>query len=237
MNNRNRRNETSLALIVLALFCFPPLGLYLLYRRAINEKADMLRKGNRLQRIGWAMVVLGIIYIFMGLAGQLTELSESAATIVIFDLIFLGIGIWSITKGKYMSIQGEKHNRYISVINGGQTNLNAISSAVSVPYQIVVKDLQKMIEDGILENAYIDLTTREIVLSYNNENAKDGYREELQKESYEEPKQKPQSEQEIRKQAVRRKVIKCPFCGANNEVVEGRSNRCEYCESPMDFPD
>lgn len=28
-------------------------------------------------------------------------------------------------------------------------------------------------------------------------------------------------------------VMECPFCGAMNTVIRGRSNRCEYCDSPL----
>lgn len=28
-------------------------------------------------------------------------------------------------------------------------------------------------------------------------------------------------------------VMECPFCGAMNTVIRGRSSRCEYCDSPL----
>ncbi|WMJ86055.1 hypothetical protein [Anaerocolumna sp. MB42-C2] len=73
-----------------------------------------------------------------------------------------------------------------------------------------------MIDSGFFPGAYIDLTLLEIILPGNRSKSQQGNIQ--QPANYKEP---------------RRKVIKCPNCGANNEVVEGITKECEYCDTPI----
>ncbi|QHQ59769.1 hypothetical protein Ana3638_02265 [Anaerocolumna sedimenticola] len=44
------------------------------------------------------------------------------------------------------------------------------------------------------------------------------------------------AQQTIQKEP-RRKVVKCPNCGASSEVIEGKTKECDYCDTPLAYKD
>ena len=75
-----------------------------------------------------------------------------------------------------------------------------------------------MIQDGYLENAYIDEVSRKVVIKYKNAAANDN----LDSSN--------SSNSGGSKSAAR--LVTCPCCGASNTLV-GRTGECEYCGSPI----
>lgn len=69
----------------------------------------------------------------------------------------------------------------------------------------LLRRLQRAIDGGCLQNAYIDLERNRVVLTAPAANASPG---------------------EII-------VVECPSCGAKNQTVAGRLGRCSFCNQPL----
>lgn len=92
---------------------------------------------------------------------------------------------------------------------------NTIASTTGKSYDVVHKDVKKMIDKGYLKNAYIDEGVREVVLTNS----------------------VPAPQNNINFAAansapILSKIVACPCCGANNTML-GDICECEYCGSPL----
>lgn len=194
-------NLYSWPVIIILLFVFWPAALYLLYKKAQSEKKTALTASKILNILGTILIVLGVVTIFVGVG--------------VFYLI-AGIVLKRFSKKLLESAENTK--KYLAiVINGNVRQLDSIAATVGKPYDEVKKDLQKLIDNGYLKNAYINESTREIVI--------------------------PQPSATIMAEATANasasssagtstRIIACPCCGANNAVV-GAAGECEYCGSPL----
>ena len=99
--------------------------------------------------------------------------------------------------------------------------MDTIASTTGKTYDVVHKDIQKMIDKGYLKNAYIDEGMRAVVLPNSGP--------------------APQSNANtVSANAVssnvvapaQSKIVACPCCGANNTIY-GNMGECEYCGSPL----
>lgn len=196
MNKQYTEGLYSWPAIIVLLFLFWPVGLYLMYKRAQHDKQTALTAAKLLNLLGTILIVVGIVTLIAGVG--------------IFYLI-AGIVLKKIAKKLRNSSENVK--RYLTiVVNGNVRQLDAISAAVSKPYDTVKEDLQKMIDDGYFKNAFINESTREIVLAQS------------------QPASNAYESNNVSATSVR--VVACPCCGANN-TVSGNLGECEYCGSPL----
>ena len=181
--------------IVVLLFLFWPVGLYLLYKKAQSDKKTALTASKILNLLGNIFVVVGVITL-----------------IVIIGIFYLAVGIVLKKFSKKLLASADNVKKYLAiVVNGNVRQLDSISAAVGKPYDVVKKDLQKLIDDGYLKNAYINESTREIVLA------------------------QPSVTVNISNATMETsstRVVSCPCCGANN-TISGSVGECEYCGSPL----
>lgn len=152
-----------------------------------------------------------ISYVLMGMGAiylimAFTQDSSMFAAAVVFG----GGGYWLNVIARKTKAKGIKYKKYINlVINGNVKDIDNIAGAVGVTYDVAKKDLQDMINSGYFEGAHINESTREIVLHN----------------------VVPVSSRSEHKQT---KVVTCKSCGANNTVVVGEPNECQYCGSPIE---
>lgn len=215
------KKSTSWGVIILVLIIFWPVGLFLLYRKITGDKAAALKNSKVLNIIGWVFVALAIIYIFMAISGDLkTDKGSSVLELIMIALVFFGGGgAFMIYTAKKMKVNAEKCKKYIAiVINNNETSIDNIAAAVHLGYEQTTKDLQKMIDNGYFENAYIDVSNREIVLPNKNP---------IQTHSISKIQRNPPVNQ------PQITAVVCRNCGANNKVVEGQVCECEYCGSML----
>jgi len=215
------KKSTSWGVIILVLIIFWPVGLFLLYRKMTGDKAAALKNSKALNIMGWVFVALAIIYFFMAITGNLeTDKGSSVVEPIMIALVFFGGGgAFMIYTANKMKVNAEKCKKYIAiVINNNETSIDNIAAAVHSSYEQTTKDLQKMIDNGYFENAYIDVSKREIVLPNKNPVQTHSISN-IQMNS-------PVNEPQI-------KAVVCRNCGANNKVVEGQVCECEYCGSML----
>ena len=194
MENKNF-NLYSWPVIIALLIFFWPVGIYLLYKKAQSDKKTALTASKILKILGNVFIVFGIVTL-----------------IVVVGIFYLILGIWLKKFAKKLLVSAENVKKYLAiVVNGNVRQLDSISAAVGKPYDKVKEDLQKLIDDGYLKNAYINESTREIVLAQPAASAQASFGAGV---------------------GVATRIVTCPCCGANNTVV-GATGECEYCGSPL----
>ena len=214
MSNKNNKLGClySWPVIIIALICFWPVGLFLIIKRTSVDKKTAMASGKLIKGLGIASCCMAVI-------GFLVCLSDG------FDGADVGAIIFFVAAGAALLYFANKIKKnadsiklYLNIIvNGGERQLDSIAAATGKQYDVVKKDVQKMIDKGFLKNAYINENTREVVLpSASPANANVA-----------------QPTAEAAPVAVQTRVIACPCCGANN-TVSGDIGECEYCGSPLE---
>lgn len=202
--------------IILALCIFWPVGLFLIIKRfSIDKRAAVSAGGKGLKGLGIGLAVFGAI----GFIGCISEPDGAGGAVVAFFFI-LG-GALLIRKAKKLSKEAEKTKQYLAIIvNGNVRQLDSIAAATGKTYDVVKADVQKMIQNGYLKNAYINENTREVVLPT----------------AAPAPAANPVFANPIQSAAApiqpQAKIVACPCCGANNTIY-GATGECEYCGSPI----
>ncbi len=212
MENMEARKRTSVPVIIFMMFFFFPLGIYLIYRRMTEDKTEILKYSKKVNALGCILIAIGIMYIFVMLDSQVISEGNNVGFLIFLIILFIGGGIKTLNGAGKMRKKGIMYKKYISLINGNQTNIDIIAESVFVTYETAVNDLQEMINVGFFPNAYINESIGEIILPG-----------------------RPIVIERIIEQPIRRKIIKCPNCGASKEVLEGQSMKCDYCDSPLAY--
>lgn len=187
--------------IFLLLIFIWPVGLYLLIKRTGSDKIVTEKTKKSTKTTSIVMFVLAGIFLLASIG------SEFDFSVFFFFLIFASAGVALTFVGYRNKKEEENIKRYVPVIiNQNITNLNAIASIVGKSYDNVLKDVKKLINRGILKEAFLDENLNEIIFINHN---------------------KPITQSQDEK-----KIVICPCCGANNTIL-GSIGKCEYCDSPL----
>ena len=213
MSNKNNNLGClySWPVIIIALICFWPVGLFLIIKRASVDKKTAMASGKLIKGLGIASCCMAAL-------GFLVCLSDGFdGTDVGMIIFFAAAGAALLYLANKIKKEADSVKLYLNIIvNGGERQLDSVAAATGKQYDVVKKDVQKMIDKGFLKNAYINENTREVVLpSAAPTNANAG-----------------QPISNAAPAAVQTRVIACPCCGANN-TVSGDLGECEYCGTPL----
>ena len=213
MSNKNNNLGClySWPVIIIALICFWPVGLFLIIKRASVDKKTAMASGKLIKGLGIASCCMAAL-------GFLVCLSDGFdGTDVGMIIFFAAAGAALLYLANKIKKDADSVKLYLNIIvNGGERQLDSVAAATGKQYDVVKKDVQKMIDKGFLKNAYINENTREVVLASaasSNVNV-------------------AQPTGGAAPAAVQTRVIACPCCGANN-TVSGDIGECEYCGSPL----
>ena len=215
MSNNNNNNLSGLyswPVIILALIFFWPLGLFLIIKRASLDKKTALGAGKLIKGLGIASCCMAALGFLVNITGGFD------GTDVGMIIFFAAAGAALLYLANKIKKDADSVKQYLNIIvNGGERQLDAIAAATGKQYDVVKKDVQKMIDKGFLKNAYINENTREVVLpSAAPANTNVG---------------QPTTNMGT-PTAVQTRVVACPCCGANN-TVSGTLGECEYCGTPL----
>ena len=213
MSNKNNNLGFlySWPVIIIALICFWPVGLFLIIKRASVDKKTAMASGKLIKGLGIASCCMAAL-------GFLVCLSDGFdGTDVGMIIFFAAAGAALLYLANKIKKDADSVKLYLNIIvNGGERQLDSVAAATGKQYDVVKKDVQKMIDKGFLKNAYINENTREVVLASaasSNVNV-------------------AQPTGGAAPAAVQTRVIACPCCGANN-TVSGDIGECEYCGAPL----
>ena len=214
MSNNNNNNLSGLyswPVIILALIFFWPLGLFLIIKRASLDKKTAMGSGKLIKGLGIASCCMAAL-------GFLVSITDGFdGTDVGMIIFFAAAGAALLYLANKIKKEADSVKQYLNIIvNGGERQLDAIAAATGKQYDVVKKEVQKMLDKGFLKNAYINENTREVVLpSAAPANTNVG-----------------QPTNTGTPTAVQTRVVACPCCGANN-TVSGTLGECEYCGTPL----
>ena len=196
--------------IIFTRILFWPIGVFLIIKRVSKDKKTEMNSGKLING-------LGIVSYCMAILGFIVFITESFAVEDIVLALFFGAAGFVLRKiAMKIKMESENIKQYLSIIiNGNVRQLYAIASTTGKSYDIVYKDIKKMIEKGYLKNAYINENLKEVVL----------------------PNDVTISQNDINvttanTASIQSKIIACPCCGANNTIY-GNIGECEYCGSPL----
>lgn len=211
MNNNGKVSFWySWPVIILALCFFWPVGVFLIIKRVSTDRKTAMGAGKLIGGLGIASYCIAAL-------GLLVFISDGFAGEDVVMILFFGAAGFALRKvAKKIKTEAENVKQYLSIIvNGNVRQLDTIASTTGKSYDVVHKDVKKMIDKGYLKNAYIDEGMREVVLP-NSAPA-------------------PQSNVNVataNAAPVQSKIVACPCCGANNTIY-GDMGECEYCGSPL----
>ncbi len=199
--------------IILALIIFWPVGLFLIIRRFTIDKRSAVSAGSK------GLKVLGVILTTFGVLGFIGCISDPASfSGAVVSLFFIAGGVALLRKAKKLRKEAESIKQYLAiVVNGNVHQLDSISATIGKPYDVVKSEIQKMIQNGYLKNAYINEATREIVFPTAASAANPAY---------------TAPTRNVTPVQTQGKIVACPCCGANNTIY-GATGECEYCGSPI----
>jgi len=195
----------------LFLFFFFPVGFYLIYKRFTVNQTNVQRNYEGLNNTGIILLIFSVIYLILGFSGVYKTMDESTAIDPSFlPSIVFGISAFIFFRKAYLTkAYAKKYTKYNAIIiNQKERMIDNIASNMGITYETAIADLQKMLSLGYFPGAYIDEINRElIILEQSTSNTDKPYKT---------------------------KVVICKSCGANNTVLMGCSNECEYCGSQLD---
>lgn len=195
--------------IIFWIIVFWPVGLYLAIK-----KLQPRPKAIAIAVIAWFLIALEALILF----SEFTGASSGENDIII--ILIVGIsGILLLRKSFTVKKTAVRYERYTDIINGGILDIESIAATASVPYDVVMKDLQKMTDTEYLENVYIDRGNKKVVFS---QQIADPHF------VYNTPPSQPLEE-------TKSKSVRCPGCGALNVITAGKASECEYCGTPLNM--
>ena len=221
MNNNNNNGKVgvlySWPVIILALFIFWPIAVFLIIKRVTTDRRTAMGAGKLIGGLGVLLYVCAAFCLLPTIFnGGDSDLFLGGAVMVAFCGA-AGFALKKVSKNIVKNANDVK--QYLAVIvNGNMRQLDSIASAVGKPYDVVRKDIGRMIDQGYLKNAYINEGMRELVLPVNTPA--------VPNMAYANP------NPNVKAAPVQTRVVACPCCGANNTIV-GKLGECEYCGSPL----
>lgn len=216
MSNNGNGAGPSWGAVIALLIIFWPVGLYLLIKKLSTDKTAAISGGGKGLKVAGIVLIIFAAFGFLGFLTSAIEYgigSDDLGGIIV--LLFFAVGgIALLRKAKKQQQVAEDIKQYLAmIVNGNVRQLDAIAATTGKSYDVVYKDIKKMIDKGYLKNAYINEGTREVVL----------------------PSAAPATAQNnvvANATAAQTKIVACPCCGANNTIV-GATGECEYCGSPL----
>lgn len=185
-------------IIFWCLFFFP-VGIFLIFSRLKSDKAATLNNSKTVLTISYVLMVFSLV--------SLTAIPTEGSTMISAFLVYGIGGAWLYRVGRKMKATGERYKKYITlVINQNMTVIDSIAPSLGLTYEEAKSDLQTMIDLGYFEGAFINESTRQIMLSKN----------------MTEGSSKASSQSLV-----------CRSCGANNTITIGRVSECNYCGTSL----
>lgn len=204
-----KKKPVSWTAVILWFIFFWPVGIYMFYKKVKTDKESALQNSTLLKIISCIWAAIGVLLIW----AEISDSTSSGYDLAVCLIVFIGGGLLLFNGSRKVKASGERYEKYIDIIlNKHETSIDNIASEMSLSYGKAVKELQDIIDNGYLDDSYIDHGNHEIVLSQR-------YR------AYEVPNETDRKRPQ--------KIVVCKNCGGNNTVTAGSACECEFCGSPL----
>lgn len=237
----NRTSTYSWTIVIIALIVFWPVGIFLLIGKLSNDRTANFGGGSGIVKfIGIVLLVFGIFGGFAVFSGD----GSAATGGVIMIIIFALPGFWLIKKSKSIKNTGNVNRQYINlIVNNQVTEVHEIARRMNVSQDQVIKDVNGMINRGMLGRARLNLNTGKIEFpvrpqSRPQESYSSPHRDvrntqqrpvQRQRPPQGRPSQRPVQDEY---KPFEPKTIRCKACSANN-FVESLPAVCDYCGTSL----
>lgn len=157
----NKRTSSWLVVGIL-LYLFFPVGIWMLVRKVKGEKHRCRENGKALKILSWVLFVVAGCCLFTGIMDVLEfQNATMEVGILLPCLLLIGGGVWSLKEGQKLTKLGERIDLYeLQFEQAGVLDLDPVAAELKIPYEKLVSDLKEMIDEGYVDNAFIDLSAR-----------------------------------------------------------------------------
>ena len=159
--------------------------------------------------------LLAIGFVAMIASGEISEIFELPISQIMEGFLIASLipGI-PLFFGIRIKQRIKRFRAYVSVLSAGDTvTVDTLANKTGLSIDFVQKDLKKMIDRKFFTNAYIDASTREIIIGNRTKN------------NDSQPNAQTQSMPTVAEMESKR----CPSCSAMGKKQKGLSGMCEYC--------
>ena len=242
----NREKAPSCEKIILWFILFYPVGIFFLCKR-IKYNRGTARKFRKILKVFGYFCLVGAVFMLIGLTGSQND-NETEGFAVVF-LGYLILGGFIIYASKHME---KFENHYIIykdiIMNQNERNIQNIALQVGLSCKRTEKELQKMINKGYFDDAYINMESYEIVVPNRAQPAQAPVSRPVSVAQTAVPPNRSNTHQSTGTASqpnriyVRQststaqpseKVVKCPNCGGMNTIRTGTISECDFCGSPI----
>lgn len=194
--------------VVIISFIIWPIGLVLLYLKLYSEGGKL--KANKV--FFWILAVCCYLMV-MGSAGVFFEKGNYDPSYIIFGFLFLAGGIASTNKAIKFGKEYNYYQNYVEEIGIKKTIfIEELAEKMNYSIEKVEEDISKMVSYKIIEG-YINDENKLILLR--NSDLRD-------------------AASEIEEEKTMIFSVECKNCGATNQYIENKKNRCEFCGSILE---
>jgi hypothetical protein len=227
MSNQNTKTYSWTAIIIV-LFIFWPVGLFMLFSKLSNDRTATFGGGAAMIKfIGVVLVILGVTMLATLSSGD----ASVATTGVIMAAIFAIPGFYLINKSRDIRKSGNRNRQYIElVINNKVHEVHELARRLRVSQEVVIKDVNDMINRGMLGAARLNLNSGIIQFPRPKQKQEQRYGERTDSHYNQRPTQQKRPEHVY--ESFQPKTIRCTSCSANN-FVESLPATCEYCGNSL----
>lgn len=186
--------------IFFVFMIFPLIGFFLVFRKAILHRRNLFTMGRFSIITGSILAFLNLLMVFlMSTEREVKPYSWFFIVMIVFDIALIIYGICQ-------KVKASKYRKYLNeIVNFGVTDIDKIAKYVGLPYEVVITDIYKLIDQRYLEGYVIDYENRK-VYSIEDKEALEKVQRELDR------------------------IVTCPNCGANNHLTT-KYAKCRYCNS------
>jgi hypothetical protein len=233
-----RNSGVSWTVVIIMMILFWPIGVFLLISKLANDRTASFGAGAGIVRF------IGYILLFFGVIILLVTISEPdmVGASIFASLIFILPGLWLLKKGRQVRAKGNINRRYIDmIINNQVREIPDLAHRMGLPQSVVMDDVQRMINGGMLGRARLNRELR--IIQFPKPKPR------TEQPTYQRPstpvrdvptpsRQRPQDRPAPIQQPQHEfkpfepKTIRCSSCSANN-FVESLPARCEYCGTSL----
>lgn len=151
-------------LVIGLLITIFPAGLYFLIIKCVKENAYSFKNGAVIQVIGGIFALWHLLlFVFFFTGASLTDKATIVMLAGIFGLFLLGL--CAFIYGTRLKGQGRENDTMLRLITEeGITNMDAIADRLHLSYAQATAIVDRLIEDGLLQNAYLYHPDREVIV-------------------------------------------------------------------------
>lgn len=236
----NRTKAPSWGKIILCLILFYPVGIFFLCQR-VRYNRETARKFRKILKVFGYFCLFGAAVLLIGLIGGMGSQTDDETEIIGGFFVYLVLGVFTLYASKRMD---KFENHYIIykdiIMNQNERNIQNIALQAGLSCKKTQKELQKMINKGYFDEAYINMESYEIVVPNRIQPVRTAQTTVPPDRGYTHQSTVTASQpgrsyasQSATAAPPREKVVKCPNCGGMNRIRAGTISECDFCGSPI----